>query len=151
YRWISTGNDSINLLKDSILSGPVQPGQSWLLCSEGIVNALQSMSMVTRLLTMPETPPDADSMQTRLNDFAADNAAIYDGDDRSAILFILEASDVKAGEPREIELFEHCNREFSVPIWVPLAAAAGTTISGAYALFRLRKHLPLIMRSLGKK
>ena len=140
-----------NLIQNNTLAGPVQPGQSWLLCTEGIVSALKSMGTVTSLLTMPESPPDTDTMQARLNDFAAANAAIYDGDDRSAILFSLEASDVTAGQPREIELFEHCNREFSVPVWAPLVAAAGTAISGAYALFKLRKHLPLLMRTLGKK
>ncbi len=143
---IATSAASWNLQQNAVLSIPVQPGQAILLCSEGIVAPLHSGKTETFNINLSETADQTkDYLQTGLESFISKVANAYDGDDRSAVLIFLEKSDLTAGEPHELELFEHYNREFSFPLWAPLAAAAGTAASGLYALYKLRKYLPRII------
>ena len=100
---------------------------------------------------LPEGQISAENLQTALEAFAGEIARAYDGDDRSAILISLEKSDLTAGEPHELELFEHFNKEYRFPLRAPLLAAAGSALSGLLALFRMRRHLPKLLAILGKK
>jgi len=79
----------------------------------------------------------------RLNEKAG---SIYEGDDRSLILIETEEADKKAGEPHELELFEHFNREFKFRLWAPLTLLA--TASAASLL--LAKRLLKLWRNFSK-
>ncbi len=133
------------LQRNSGLSLPVQPGQAFMLCSEGI-SALTAGKPVATFVINPSDSRQTseESLQRQLENFVNELALTYDGDDRSAILIFLESSDISAGEPHELELFEHYNKEYTIPLWAPIAAAAGATASGVYALYKLKKYLPRI-------
>lgn len=131
-----------------ILSEPVNAGRQYFICSEGFATAITAGKL--QLFT-ENMEPAAATLQENLETFAGRLAEIYDGDDRSAILFMLEKSDLTAGEPRELELFSHYDRQFSIPVWAPIAAIAGAFVSGLYTLFRLRKYLPQLVRLIGRK
>lgn len=125
------------------LTLPVQPGQFFLLCSEGLAFSPGSeTSQNLSLFDFTAQVPSEETLTEKLQAFVGSVAQQYDGDDRSAILVCLEKSDITAGEPHELELFEHLNKEYSFPLWAPLAAAAGAAASGLYAFLKIRKHLP---------
>ncbi|GAB1355547.1 hypothetical protein MASR1M12_42920 [Erysipelotrichia bacterium] len=139
------------LQRDTTLAIPVQPGQAFLLCSEGFSAPMAARLMHQASPALPEGQISAENLQTALEAFAGEIARAYDGDDRSAILISLEKSDLTAGEPHELELFEHFNKEYRFPLWAPLLAAAGSALSGLLALFRMCRHLPKLLAILGKK
>jgi len=125
-----------------VLTLPVQPGQSILLCSEGIAFSPAKLSPDFSPLRVAEEQQSEETLSARLKAFVGSVANEYDGDDRSAILVYLEKADITAGEPHELELSEHINKEYSFPLWAPVAVAAGAAASGLYALLKIRKHLP---------
>ncbi len=130
---------------------PVQPGQAFLLCSEGYSATIVGRQPRPASLALPEGRISAENLQTALEAFAGEVSRVYDGDDRSAVLISLEKCDLTAGEPHELELFEHFNKEYRFPLWAPLAAVAGSALSALFALFRMRRHLPKLMAILGRK
>ncbi len=134
--------------RNLIFSEPVKVGQQYFICSEGFATTIKAGQIQ---LFADNVELSAALLQKKLEDFTDRLAEIYDGDDRSAIYFLLDKSDITAGEPHELELFEHCNRRFSIPIWAPVAAMAGAAISGIYTLFRLRRYLPQLIRLIGGK
>jgi len=148
---VASSDNNWKLQKKTCTSMPVQPGQTFLLCSEGYSAVLAGQQTQQNSPTLPEGQVTAEDMQTALEAFAGEIARIYDGDDRSAVLISLEKQDLTAGEPHELELFEHFNKEYRFPLWAPLLAAAGSALSGFFALFRMRRHLPKLLAILGKK
>ena len=139
------------LQSNTSLAMPVQPGQAFLLCSEGFSAPIAGRLTHQASPVLPEGQISTENLQTALEAFAGEIARAYDGDDRSAILISLEKRDLTAGEPHELELFEHFNKEYRFPLWAPLAAAAGSALSALFALFRMRRHLPKLLAILGKK
>ncbi len=139
------------LQSNASLAVPIQPGQAFLICSEGFSAPMSGRLTHQASPVLPEGQISAENLQTALEAFAGEVARAYDGDDRSAILISLEKRDLTAGEPHELELFEHYNREYRFPIWAPLLAAAGSALSALFAIFRMRRHLPKLLAILGRK
>lgn len=148
---VAFNDDQWLLKKNTNLTMPVQPGQAFLLCSEGFSAPITGGLMHQTSPDLPKGQICTENLQTTLEAFAGDIAKVYDGDDRSAILIGLEERDLTAGEPHELELFEHYNKEYRFPLWAPLLAAAGSALSALFAIFRMRRHLPKLMAILGKK
>ena len=148
---VACSNDDWRLQKNICLAMPVQPGQALLLCSEGFSAPMAGRSTHQTNPVLPEGQISTETLQTTLEAFAGEVARVYDGDDRSAILISLEKRDLTAGEPHELELFEHYNKEYRFPLWAPLLAAAGSALSALFAIFRMRRHLPKLMAILGRK
>ena len=117
---------------------PVGDGMSIILVSEGAAAALSSLQLQPALNSML-AQTDAESFTT----FANQTTAVYDGDDCSAILLRLDSSDLTAGTPHELELFEHYNRSYSCKLWVPLSLAGCV---GLAALATASKLKPLLNR-----
>lgn len=113
-------------------------GTSLLLASEGAAAALSSQQLQPALNGMLAAADD-DSFAT----FEQQTTSVYDGDDCSAILLRLDQTDLTAGIPHELELFEHYNRAWSFKLWQPLALAAAT---GLATIAAARKLKPLIAR-----
>jgi serine/threonine protein phosphatase PrpC len=142
---LASAAENWSLKKNSEFSLPVQPGQSFILCSEGIAAAAPVEKLRAFAGAIEEKgPPDLLDLQQQLETLSTDLAQNYDGDDRSVVMVFLENSDISAGQPHEIELFEHYNKEYTIPLWAPIAAAAGAAASTFFALYKLRKHLPRI-------
>jgi hypothetical protein len=72
----------------------------------------------------------------KLQFFWNEAGSFYDGDDRSMALICLQKSDETLGNPKEIELFTDFDRQFSIPLWAPIAAGTGL---GAFALYLGKK------------
>jgi len=87
---------------------PVEAGAALLLVSEGAAAALSSQQLQPALNCMLTTN-DVESFTA----FEQQTTSVYDGDDCSAILLRLDPTDIVAGIPHEIELFEHYNRTWS--------------------------------------
>lgn len=133
---ISTDTD-LHILRQSAISAAIQPEQNYLLCSEGFTPVLDDKTMQEFLrqnLVLPlvnlveESLPEAFNLQA---------AAVYDGDDRSAVLVCLEPTDLRVGEPREIVLFEHYDKEYSFPVWALLSVCAAACAGIAATLIKL--------------
>lgn len=112
---------------------PVSADTSLLLASEGTATALNSQQLLPALNSIL-SQDDPESFAA----FEQQTTAVYDGDDCSALLIRLDASDLTAGIPHEIELFEHYQREYSFKLWMPLAIAAGTGLIGLAAARKLK-------------
>lgn len=121
------------IVKNRIATWPVQEKQNILLGSEGFVKILDHSEITDLLLA-------ADEVNSDLIQSLADQAdKLYDGDDRCIILLQTDKADLKAGEPRELELFEHYHREISMPLWAPLAVGAGlSTVAALLAKYLQR-------------
>lgn len=117
---------------------PVETGTVLLLVSEGAAAALSAQQLQPSLNGIP-----ADTGTESFKAFEQQTTAVYDGDDCSAILLRLDPTDLTAGIPHEIELFEHYNRTYSCKLWLPLSLAAAT---GLATLAAARKLKPLIDR-----
>jgi len=117
---------------------PASSGMSLLLTSEGAAVALSSHQLQPALNSLLEYT-DSESFAN----FSQQTSDVYDGDDCSAILIRREASDLTAGIPHELELFEHYNRTYSFKLWQPLALAGGVGLTAAAAAFKLK---PIIDR-----
>lgn len=128
------------IIKNDTIDIEIAPEMLILLGTEGISRISDSPALLEALDTC--IYGNAETL-ARLNDAAG---AIYEGDDRSLILIETEESDKKAGEPHEIELFEHYNREFSFKLWAPLTVLA--TASAASIL--LAKRLLKLWRNFSK-
>lgn len=138
---IATSNDNWQMQMNKYWEFPVQASQDYMLCSEGITTIYRKA---------PELPVNPDSnnhceeshtsVQELLEAFTRRAAATYDGDDRSAILIRLDKSDITAGEPHEIELFENYSKEYHFPLWAPIATVAGIAASGLFAAFKFKKY-----------
>ncbi len=137
-RLLSSTADSGEWREQREFALPVNAGTSLLLVSEGAATALSSQQLqpVLNNLLLPTDPENFAA-------FEQQTTAVYDGDDCSALLIRLDASDLTAGIPPEIELFEHYNREYSFKLWQPLAIAAG---AGLVTLAAARKLKPIIDR-----
>jgi len=127
-----------NWLEQREFATPVESGTALLLASEGAAAALSSQQLQAALSDML-----ANTGVESFSAFEQQTTAIYDGDDCSAILLRLDQTDLTAGIPHEIELFEHYNRAWSFKLWQPLALAAAT---GLATLAAARKLKPLIDR-----
>lgn len=142
---IATDIDEWKMLMSRSFSFPVQAGKNYLLCSEGITAIYRKAEKLPVNYKLGNRSESSESNeQAQLEAFAQQAAATYDGDDRSAILIRLDKSDITAGEPHEIELFENYNKEYNFPLWAPLAAAVGIAASSLFAAFKLKKYLPRI-------
>ncbi len=148
---LTCSDNQWQLQNNTSLAMPVQPGQAFLLCSEGFSAPIAGRLTHQASPVLPDGQIGKENLQTALEAFAGEIARVYDGDDRSAVLISLEKGDLTAGEPHELELFEHFNKEYRFPLWAPLAAAAGSALSALFALFRMRRHLPKLLAILGKK
>ncbi|NCB38948.1 MAG: hypothetical protein EOM80_09270 [Erysipelotrichia bacterium] len=126
---ISTDTD-LHILRQSAISAPIKPEQNYLLCSEGFTPVLDDKTMqeFLRQNLVEESLPEAFNLQA---------AAVYDGDDRSAVLVCLEPADLRVGEPREIVLFEHYDKEYSFPVWALLSVCAAACAGIAATLIKL--------------
>lgn len=127
-----------NWLEQREFALPVTAGTTLLLVSEGAAAALSSQQLQPALNSILSAP-EAESFSA----FEQQTTAVYDGDDCSVILLRLDQTDLTAGIPHEIELFEHYNREYSCKLWLPLSLAAG---AGLATLAAARKLKPLIDR-----
>lgn len=135
-----------NWLEQREFALPVAAGIALLLVSEGAAAALSSQQLqpaLNDLLTAANTNTDVESNVDSFTAFEQQTAAVYDGDDCSAILLKLDQTDLTAGIPHEIELFEHYNRTWSCKLWLPLSLAAG---AGLATLAAARKLKPLLDR-----
>lgn len=142
---MATGNDGWQPNSGQTGSWPVQSGQRFALMSEGIATLCRDARYLSSSFPANAGTVDDDETaddENRLSEFARQTAELYDGDDRTMIMIRIEKSDLTAGEMHELELFEHYNKEYSFPVWAPLAAAAGIAASGLFAAFKLRKFLP---------
>jgi len=117
---------------------PVETGTILLLVSEGAAAALSAQQLQPALNGIP-----ADTGTESFKAFEQQTTAVYDGDDCSAILLRFDPTDLTAGIPHEIELFEHYNRAWSFKLWQPLSLAAA---AGLATLAAARKLKPLIDR-----
>lgn len=119
-------NESCSLVTSRSESLPVQENQRIILCSEGLGKLLNHEAINVTL----NTPGQAGT--NLIEALASKSDAIYDGDDRCILIIDTDLSDLKAGEPKELELFENYNREFTFPLWAPLAI--GASLSAAALL-----------------
>ncbi|PKL49359.1 MAG: hypothetical protein CVV42_06610 [Candidatus Riflebacteria bacterium HGW-Riflebacteria-2] len=127
-----------NWLEQREFAVPAATGTALMLVSEGAAAALSSQQLQPALNGMLAA--------TNVNGFATfeqQTTSVYDGDDCSAILLRLDETDLTAGIPHEIELFEHYNRAYSCKLWLPLSIAAG---AGLATLAAARKLKPLLDR-----
>ncbi|MGM0598888.1 MAG: hypothetical protein ACQETH_03615 [Candidatus Rifleibacteriota bacterium] len=73
-----------------------------------------------------------DFSREKLQNYWAEAANIYDGDDRSLIFLTLDKTDIDAGKKRELELFTDIDRQFSFPVWLPLGLAGAMGVLGLF-------------------
>ncbi len=133
-----TARPEQNWLEQHEFSFPVETGTAILLVSEGAAAALSSQGLQPSLSGML-----TDSGTDSFTAFEKQTTVVYDGDDCSAILLRLDQTDLTAGIPHEIELFEHYNRTYSCRLWLPLSLAAAT---GLATIAAARKLKPLLDR-----
>jgi len=127
-----------NWLEQREFALPVAEGTALLLVSEGAAAALSSQQLQPALNGIL-----ANSEAESFSAFERETTSVYDGDDCSAVLLRLDPTDLTAGTPHEIELFEHYNRAWSFKLWQPLSLAAAT---GLATIAVARKLKPLIDR-----
>ncbi len=111
------------MLDDGAISVPLLAQQSILMTSEGLGNIIDKPEIMQAL---QQNDSSQDEFLGNIDELAN---GIYDGDDRTMVLIKTEKSDLKAGIPREIELFEHVNRQFSIPVWAPISLMAGLAVA----------------------
>ncbi|MBU1108940.1 MAG: hypothetical protein KKB51_19840 [Candidatus Riflebacteria bacterium] len=132
-RLLSTQSDTSDWLEQREIEMPAHTGMSLLLTSEGTAAALSSQQLQPALNILIEQ-----SDATGFEAFSQQTTAVYDGDDCSAILLKLETADLTAGNPHEIELFEHYNREYSFKLWMPLSLAGCIGLAAVAAAIKLK-------------
>lgn len=128
-------NNSCSLITERSESWPIHNNQRILLCTEGLSKLLNHQE-INQIINIPDQTGSAliESLANQAN-------AIYDGDDRCILIIDTDQSDLKAGEPKEIELFENYNREFTFPLWAPLALGAGLSAAALLVSRRLNRWL----------
>lgn len=77
----------------------------------------------------------------KLQFFWNEAALSYDGDDRTIVAIQLEKSDQSVGEAKEMVLFTDFDRQFSIPLWLPLAISMFFSMLGLFAATKIYKLL----------
>jgi serine/threonine protein phosphatase PrpC len=113
------------------LSQPAAANDCYILLSEGLSSVFTN-NYLNELAHELLGDFDKDKLQFFWNEAGS----FYDGDDRSMALICLQKSDETLGNPKEIELFTDFDRQFSIPLWAPIAAGTGL---GAFALYLGKK------------
>lgn len=109
-----------------------KPNMTFLLASEGLNFAFSNNflnNLVKELLT--------NFSQETLRMFWSQSRDVYDGDDRSLVLISLDPSDLKAGIPKEVELFSEIDRQFTIPLWLPASIFSALGVAGLLVLRKI--------------